>query len=93
MTESAQVKRTPWPSLLIVAIFGAAFFAWIAWRVSTGDRQPPSAAVECKDRYAKARSFADTARVDGTYPTNYAEARVREPVTCGYLRREQLLPW
>ena len=94
MTEPMHVERTARRPLLIVAILGAAFFAWIAWRVGTGDRQPTRAAVECKGRYASARSFADTAQVDGTYPTNYAQVRGegRGPATCGYLRREQLLP-
>jgi len=94
MSEIIHVERTPRRALLIVAMLGAVFFAWIAWRVSTSDREPTSAAVECKARYASAASFADTAQVDGTYPTDYAKVRGpgRGPATCGYLRREQLLP-
>jgi hypothetical protein len=65
----------------------------ITWRVSTGNREPSSAALECKARYAEARSFADTARVDATDPTDWAQHRIvnRGPATCDELRREQLL--
>ena len=87
----------PLPTLklkLSVVILAAVLFAWLSWRISTRDRQPSSARLECKARYADARSFADTARVDGTYPTEYAlERGYRQgPRTCGELRRQQLLP-
>jgi hypothetical protein len=93
MTEPTQVERTSNRPLVIVVILGALFFAWITWRVSTGDRAPSSAAMECRARYDRAGSFADTARVDATYPTNYAQERGRNrgPATCGELRQEQLL--
>ena len=95
MTEPMQGERTPTRPLFIVAILGAVLFAWITWRASTGDREPTSAALECKARYANATSFRDTARVDATYPTDYSRERIgrgRGPAACGDLRREQLLP-
>jgi hypothetical protein len=93
MTEPMHVERTPTRPLVIVAILGAVFFAWIVWRVNTGNREPTGTVLECKARYAGARSFTDTARIDMTYPTDYArERRGRVPASCGDLRREQLLP-
>ena len=94
MTNPMQSESMPTRPLAIAAILGALFFAWIAWRVANGTVGPSDAALECKDRYARASSFADTARVDGTYPVDYAKETQgrREPATCGYLRREQLLP-
>jgi hypothetical protein len=92
MTEPTQVQRIPTRPLVIVAILGAVLFAWITWRVSTRDREPTGAALECKARYADARSLRDTARVDATYPTDYARGGSRRPPACGDLRREQLLP-
>ena len=91
MTEPPSVQRTPSRPLVIVVIVGALFFAWITWRVSTGDREPSSAVVECKARYDGASSLADTARVDATYPTEYAGQRGagRMPATCGELRHRQ----
>ena len=93
MTEPIPVQRTPSRPLVIVVIIGAAFFAWITWRVSSGDREPSSAALECSARYADASSLADTARVDATYPTDYARQRGagRMPATCGELRHRQVL--
>ena len=95
MTEPTQVQRIPTRPLVIVAILGAVLFAWITWRVSTRDREPTGAALECKAGYADARSLRDTARVDATYPTDYSRERIgrgRGPAACGDLRREQLLP-
>jgi hypothetical protein len=91
MTAPIPAQRSPSRPLLIVVIITAIFFAWITWRLITGDREPTSAALECKDRYAGARSFSDTARVDGTYPKDYAQGS-RRPTTCGDLRRDRLLP-
>jgi hypothetical protein len=93
MTESTHVEGRSIRPLVIVVIFGVVFFAWMAWRVSITDSAPSNAALECSARYAEAGSFADTARVDATYPTDWAQHRGlnRGPATCGELRREHLL--
>jgi hypothetical protein len=93
MTKPTPAERTQARPLLIVVILGVVFFAWIAWRVSTRDPRLSGAAQECKARYAGARSLADTARMDATYPTDFASHRNlnRGPASCGELRHELLL--
>jgi hypothetical protein len=93
MTEPMHVERRSIRPLVIVVILAVVFFAWIVWRVSITDSAPSSAALECSARYAEARSFTDTARVDATYPTDWAKHRGlnRGPSTCGELRQGQLL--
>ena len=91
MSEAMQVEKPSSRPLLIVVILAAIFIAWIVWRVTTAEPEPNSAALECRDRYAAATSFADSARVDRTYPANYAQGG-RRPATCGDLRRNRLVP-
>ena len=78
----------------MVVIVAAVLFGWLAWNANPGARKPSRAAEECAERYGQASSMRDTARVDGTYPTEYAQefSRGTGPATCGRLRREGELP-
>ena len=80
--------------LLFVLIVVALLFGWLALRANPGARALSRAAKECAARYAEARSMRDTVRVDGTYPTEYAQefSPRAGPATCGQLRRDGSLP-
>ena len=94
MTEDTDGTRVSNRPLLVVVIFVGLLLGWITWKVASGGRRFSRAAVECKTRYTSARSFADTAQVDGTYPTEYAQefSGRSGPDTCGQLRRRGALP-
>ena len=93
LTRNSSGKAIARP-LLFVLIVGALLFGWLALRANPGVRQLTRAAKECAERYAEARSMRDTVRVDGTYPTEYAQefSPRAGPATCGQLRRGGSLP-
>jgi hypothetical protein len=94
MLGASNVGRVSTRPLIVLVIIAAVLIGWITWKANPGARRFSRAAVECKTRYTTAKSFADTAKVDGTYPTEYAqEFSTRSgPDTCGQLRRRGALP-
>jgi type II secretory pathway pseudopilin PulG len=59
-------------------------------RVQTMRAQLTSVLAQCRQRYAGARSAADTARVDSSYPVTQRERRPADPACVAYRKHDML---
>jgi type II secretory pathway pseudopilin PulG len=59
-------------------------------RVQTMRAELQSVLAQCRERYAGARSAADTARADSSYPTTRTERRPADPACVAYRKHDML---
>jgi type II secretory pathway pseudopilin PulG len=59
-------------------------------RVQTMRAELRSVLAQCRERYAGARSAADTARADAWYPTTRRERRPADPACVAYRKHDML---
>ena len=74
---------------LVLLALTAVVLVALAWTLFiAGDASPTAEDLECAQRYAEARSAADTARVDASFPEVRSRARGRAILTlsCGARR-------
>jgi type II secretory pathway pseudopilin PulG len=59
-------------------------------RVQTMRAELQSVLAQCRERYAGARSAADTARADSSYPATHRERRPADPACVAYRKHDML---
>jgi type II secretory pathway pseudopilin PulG len=59
-------------------------------RVQTMRAELQSVLAQCRERYAGARSAADTARADSWYPATRRERRPADPACVAYRKHDML---
>jgi type II secretory pathway pseudopilin PulG len=59
-------------------------------RVQTMRAELRSVLAQCRERYAVARTAADTARADAWFPTSLGQRRPSDPACAAYRKRNML---